>query len=214
MTQATNGKLASALVELEEQQVATLVSEQLAGGVPPLTILDELRRGMTEIGERFAGGTYFLTDLIMSAEIFGKAMKAIEPLLIGESGGKAGGVVIATVKGDVHDIGKNIVVAMLRGADFRVHDLGVDVPPERIVEKLKETGAGVLSLSALLTTSFDSMKATVEAVKQAGLRDRVKIMVGGGPVDERVRAFVGADAYGRDVQQAISLARKFTLVEV
>jgi methanogenic corrinoid protein MtbC1 len=214
MTQATNGKLASALVELEEQQVATLVSEQLAGGVPPLTILDELRRGMTEIGERFAGGTYFLTDLIMSAEIFGKAMKAIEPRLIGESGGKAGGVVIATVKGDVHDIGKNIVVAMLRGADFRVHDLGVDVPPERIVEKLKETGAGVLSLSALLTTSFDSMKATVEAVKQAGLRDRVKIMVGGGPVDERVRAFVGADAYGRDVQQAISLARKFTLVEV
>jgi len=210
----TNGRLASALVELEEQQVAALVSEQLAGGVPPLTILDEMRRGMTEIGERFASGTYFLTDLIMSAEIFGKVMKEIEPRLTGGSGGKAGDVVVATVKGDIHDIGKNIVVAMLRGADFRVHDLGVDVAPERIVAKLEESGASVLGLSALLTTSFDSMKATVEAVKKAGLRDRVKIMVGGGPVDERVRAFVGADAYGRDAQQAISLARKFTVVEV
>ncbi len=214
MSQATNGKLASALIELEEQQVAAMVAQQLSAGTPPLTILDEMRRGMTEIGDRFASGTYFLTDLIMAAEIFGKVMKEVEPRLTGDRGGAAGDVVFATVKGDVHDIGKNIVVAMLRGADFRVHDLGVDVPPERIVEKLKETHAGVLGLSALLTTSFDSMKATVEAMRQAGLRDRVKVMVGGGPVDERVRAYVGADACGHDAQQAVSLARQFAAVEV
>jgi methylmalonyl-CoA mutase cobalamin-binding domain/chain len=214
MIQATNGNLASALLELEEKDVERLVSDELARGVPPETILEEMRQGMTEIGNRFAGGTYFLTELIMAAEIFGQTMKKIEPRLTGGSGGEAGDVVFATVKGDVHDIGKNIIVAMLRGADFRVHDLGVDVPPERIIEKLKETGAGVLGLSALLTTSFDSMKATVEALARAGLRDHVKVMVGGGPVDERVRAYVGADVCGRDAQQAVNLARQFAAVEV
>lgn len=214
MTQATNGELAHALVELEEEHVATLVSRQLAGGVAPVIILAEMRQGMTEVGNRFADGTYFLTELIMAATIFGQAMKKIEPQLAGQSSSDGGDVVFATVKGDIHNLGKDIVVAMLRSAGFRVHDLGVDVPPERIVEKLNETGAGLLGLSALLTTSFDSMKATVQAVEKAGLRDRVKIMVGGGPVDERVCAFVGADAYGHDVQDAIGLARQLTALEV
>lgn len=214
MAQATDNKLATALVELEEDKVAALVSEQLAAGMPPLAILEQMRQGMNEIGERYAAGAYFLTELIMAAEIFSKVMKEIEPRLTGEAGGQVGDVVFATVKGDVHDIGKNVVVAMLRGADFRVHDLGVDVPPERIIETLKQTNARLLGLSALLTTSFDSMKTTVEAVRRAGLRDQVKIMIGGGPVDERVRAFVGADAYGRDAQQAVSLARQFVAVEV
>ncbi len=214
MAQATDNKLATALVELEEDKVSALVSEQLAAGMPPLAILEQMRQGMNEIGERYATGAYFLTELIMAAEIFSKVMKEIEPRLTGEAGGQVGDVVFATVKGDVHDIGKNVVVAMLRGADFRVHDLGVDVPPERIIETLKQTNARLLGLSALLTTSFDSMKTTVEAVRRAGLRDQVKIMIGGGPVDERVRAFVGADAYGRDAQQAVSLARQFVAVEV
>ncbi len=213
MTQATNGKLSSALVELEEQQVEALVSQQLAAGVPPLTILDEMHRGMSEIGERFGAGTYFLTDMIMGAEIFRKAMEQIEPRLTGESGDKSGNVVFATVKGDIHDIGKNIVVAMLRGAGFRVHDLGVDVPPERIVEKLKETGAPLLGLSGLITTAFDSMKDTVEALTQAGLRDRVKVMIGGGLVNEEVRVYSGADAWGKDVNQAVVLCRKFMEVQ-
>lgn len=213
MTQAINGKLSSALVELEEQQVATLVSQQLAAGVPPPTILDEMRRGMSEIGERFAAGTYFLTDLIMSAEIFRKAMVEIEPRLTGESGGKWGDVVFATVKGDIHDIGKNIVVAMLRGAGFRVHDLGVDVPPERIVEKLKETGAPLLGLSGLITTAFDSMKDTVEALARDGLRGRVKVVIGGGLVNEEVRVYSGADAWGKDVNEAVALCRKFMEVQ-
>lgn len=214
MTHATNGKIATALIELEEHQVAELIAQQLAAGTSPATLLDEMRQGMNEIGNRFAGGTYFLTDLIMAAEIFGKAMKTIEPRLTNDTGEAVGEVVVATVKGDVHDIGKNVVVAMLRGADFRVHDLGVDVPPQRIIEKIKETGAGVLGLSALLTTSFDSMKTTIDALTQAGLRDRVKVLVGGGPVDERVRAYVGADACGHDAQEAVSLARRFAAVEV
>ncbi len=213
MSQEKN-KLTAALVELDEQQVAKLVTEELAAGVPALTIIEEMRNGMTEIGQLFANSTYFLTELIMAADIFARAMQQLEPHLGGNSTGKAGSIVFATVQGDVHDIGKNIVVAMLRGADFQVYDLGADVPVEQVVKKLEETGAQVLGLSALLTTSFASMKQTVEAVKKAGLRDRVKIMVGGGPVDERVCHYVGADGFGRNPQDAIVLARQLAAGEV
>jgi methylmalonyl-CoA mutase cobalamin-binding domain/chain len=209
MMSGTDDKLASALVELDEEQVATLVSEELAAGVPPLHILEEMRRGMNEIGERFATGKYFLSELIVAAEIFRKAMMEIEPRLVGETSGELREVVFATVKGDIHDIGKNIVVSLLRVAGFRVHDLGVDVPPERIIEKLKETGAHVLGLSGLLTTSYDGMQETVEAVNQAGLREKVKVMIGGGMVNEQVRAYAGADAWGKDANEAVTLCRKF-----
>ena len=214
MTHETDGQLASALVELDEERVTNIVSDQLAGSVPALAIVEQLRQGMTAIGERFANEDYFLSELIMAAEIFGAAMKKIEPHLASESQVGYADVVFATVKGDVHDIGKNIVVAVLRGAGFRVHDLGVDVPPERIIAKIKETQAPIVGLSALITTSYYSMKATIDAIAQAGLRDQVKIMVGGGPTDERVRAFVGADALGRDVHDAVQLARQFAGVEV
>jgi len=214
MVNETDGQLTSALVELDEERVTKSVSDQLAGGVPALAIVEQLRQGMTTIGERFANKEYFLSELIMAAEIFGAAMKTIEPHLSSESQVGYADVVFATVKGDVHDIGKNIVVAVLRGAGFRVHDLGVDVPPEKIIAKIKETNAPIVGLSALITTSYDSMKATIEAIAQAGLRDQVKIMVGGGPTDERVRAFVGADALGRDVHDAVQLARQFAGVEV
>lgn len=214
MAHEADGQLTSALVELDEEQVTKLVSDQLASGVPPLTIVDQMRQGMNAIGERFAKEEYFLSELIMAAEIFGTAMKTLEPHLSTESQGGYSDVVFATVKGDVHDIGKNIVVAVLRGAGFRVHDLGVDVPPEKIIATIKETDAHIVGLSALITTSYDSMKATIEAIAQAGLRDQVKIMIGGGPTDERVRTYVGADALGHDVQDAVKLARQFAGVEV
>ncbi len=214
MGEVNESKLTRALVDLDEQQVSALVSAELAEGVPPLTILEEMRNGMTEIGQLFANSTYFLTELIMAADIFARAMKQIEPHLMRETTGQAGTIIFATVHGDVHDIGKNIVVAMLRGADFRVHDLGVDVPPEKIIETLQETGAHVLGLSALLTTSFASMKQTVDALKKAGLRDNIKVMIGGGPVDERVCHYVGADAFGRNPQEAIMLARQLAGLEV
>ncbi len=167
---------------------------------------------MIEIGDRFGEGIYYLSELIMASEIFSGVMKVIGPLLEGEAASSAGEVVFATVKGDVHDIGKNIVVSMLRGNGFHVHDLGVDVPPERIVEKLQETGAELLGLSALLTTSFDAMKETVFSLQEAGLRGKVKVMIGGGPTNEKVREFVGADAVGDDAHKAVLLARKLSEV--
>jgi 5-methyltetrahydrofolate--homocysteine methyltransferase len=213
MTQATQDQLISALVELEEERVGTLVSQGLASGTSPLSMVEAMRQGMLAIGERYAAGTYFLSELIMAGEIFKSTMAQLEPMLASDSGGEAGSVVMATVKGDIHDIGKDIVVAMLRGAGYRVHDLGVDVPAEHIVDKLQETGAPLLGLSALITTSFDSMKTTIEAITQAGLRDRVKIIIGGGPVDEKVRTYVGADFFGRDAQDAVRLASALTRVE-
>jgi methanogenic corrinoid protein MtbC1 len=204
-------QLVSTLVDLDEPGCLGLVSEALKTGRAPMDVLDAMREGMTEIGARFADGTYFLTDLIMAGEIFRKAMEEVEPLLAGGSAESAGQVVFATVQGDFHDIGKNIVIAMLRGAGgYEVHDLGMDVAPERVVEELERTGAPMLGLCALVTTSFDSMRRTVDAVAAAGLRERVKIMVGGGPITDAVRAFVGADAFGRDAQQAVELARQFS----
>lgn len=201
-------ELFSALVELDENRVDAQVDDLIANGVEAAEILEQMRFGMNEIGERFSAGTYFLSELIMAAEIFSDQMKKIEPLLSGDGSMEKGDIVIATVKGDVHDIGKNIVTAMLRGNGFRVHDLGIDVPPDRIVEKLNETGAPILGLSALLTTSFESMKDTLEAVSAAGLRSKVKVLIGGGPTDERVRTHVGADAVGADAHQAVLLANR------
>ncbi|MGB8647818.1 MAG: cobalamin-dependent protein [Anaerolineae bacterium] len=207
-------QLTTAFVELDERQVSQLISTALTAGAPPASIIEDMRSGMIEIGKRFAGGHYFLTELIMAADIFARAMSQIEPHLGGASASRAGDIVFATVQGDMHDIGKNIVVALLRAADFRVYDLGVDVSPDRIVKKLEESGAHLLGLSALLTTSFISMKETVEALKQAGIRDEVRVMIGGGPVDERVLRYVGADAFGRNPQDAIVIARQLMGLEV
>lgn len=201
--------LFSALVELDEERAGSVVDDLIANQTPAADILEQMRQGMGEVGQRFGAGTLFLTEMILAAEIFKNQMKKIEPLLAGDGGGNKGEVVIATVKGDVHDIGKNIVVAMLRGTGFEVHDLGVDVPAERIIEKLKESGATLLGLSGLLTTSFTSMKEILDALSEAGLRPAVRTMIGGGPTDERVRTHVGADAIGYDAQQAVLLATEY-----
>nr|MDO8133150.1 cobalamin-dependent protein [Candidatus Njordarchaeum guaymaensis] len=150
---------------------------------------------------------YFLTHLMTSAEIFNDAMKLIEPKIkaAGSKTKSLGKIVFGTVKGDIHDIGKNIVETLLRCTGFEVIDLGVDVPPEKFVQALKDSNAEILALSALLTTSFDPMKETVNAVKKAGLRDKVKILVGGGPVDEKVVKYAGADGYATDAMNAVKL---------
>jgi methylmalonyl-CoA mutase cobalamin-binding domain/chain len=205
-----DGGLAGALADLQEERVLAHVTAALAAGAAPQSLLEQLRRGMVEVGRRFAAGEYFLVDMIMAAEIFRQALVPIEPLLVGEGAPPLGEVVFATVRGDIHDLGKNIVVTMLRGAGFRVHDLGVDVPPERIVAAVRETGARVVGLSGLLTTAFEGMKVTVEALAQAGLRSHVRVMIGGGPVNEAVRAYAGADAWGKDVVEAAALCRRFS----
>lgn len=209
MTANPNEQIMSALVELDESRTIQLIKGRLAENTPATEILDDLQVAMATVGERFAQGKYFLAELIMAAEIFSQAMEHIEPKLTDGSVETLGQVVFATVKGDVHDLGKNIVVAMLRCNGFEVHDLGVDVPVDTILNKVKETGASIIGLSALLTTTYPYMKEVISGLEQAGLRDKVKVMIGGAPVDERVREFSGADARGRDAIEAVALARQF-----
>ena len=180
--------LVEALRELKEQQVYTLVDEMIRDGVSPLTIVEKCNQGMVEVGELFAEKKYFISQLIFSSEILKNVMRKLDPLLENaESSGHGGKVVIGTVKGDIHDIGKNIVVTLLRGAGFEVVDLGVDVPPEKFVEALRETRAKVLGLSALLNFTYPEMKTVVECVGEAGLGDDVRVIIGGAPCNEQVR---------------------------
>jgi len=203
------GEIGNLLVELEEDKVLDSVRASLDAGVEPMAVVEELRNGMSEIGKRFEAREYYLSELIMSAEIFKQAMEIIETRLDGASQATKGTVVLGTVQGDIHDIGKNIVASILRCEGFEVHDLGVDVPPEKFVAKLEETGAGLLALSGLLTIAFDTMKTTVEAVTAAGLRDRVRVIIGGGPVNEAVVEFTGADTFGKDAAEAVRLAARY-----
>ena len=205
-------EITKALADLDEERTLQLVGEALAEQVPAGDILQACQEGMNQVGARFECQDYFVSDLIMSGEIFKQVGAILEPSL--KVGGTAylGKVVVGTVKGDIHDIGKDIVVNMLKSAGFEVIDLGVDVPVARFVDALKESGATVLGLSGLLTLAFDSMKETIKAVAAAGMRDKVRIMVGGGPVDGNVCKAVGADDWGANAQQAVRLAKQWSNV--
>jgi methanogenic corrinoid protein MtbC1 len=202
-------ELTLALANLDEPGVLALVQERLDEGQNALAILDVCRQGMAIVGERFQEGEYFISELIFSGAIFKQVAKMVEPWITTTSGAPQGTVVIGTVKSDIHDIGKDLVVLLLKAANYKVHDLGVDVPPQRFVEALQETGATVLGLSALLTTAFGPMKETVVAVEDAGLRAGINIMIGGGPVNKQVQEFVGADACGADAQAAVDLCNQW-----
>ena len=172
-------KLVQLMADLEEESLLSEIKGRLAGGGDPLAVLEACREGMSVIGARFESGEYFLSELIMAGEIFKQVGVTVAPYL---AGGKAaapkGKIVMGTVKDDIHDIGKDIVVTMLRGANYEVEDLGVDVPAERFVEAVQKTGATIVGMSGLMTFAFDSMKATIVALQEAGLP--VKVMIGGG----------------------------------
>jgi methanogenic corrinoid protein MtbC1 len=202
-------QLAAALADLEEETVLKLAQERLDAGDDPMAILKSCHEGMAMIGKRYEESEYYVSDLIMAGEIFKEAMGVLSPHLKADSSGTRGKVVTGTVKGDIHDIGKDIVVTLLKAANYDVLDLGVDVPPQKFVEAVKENKATIVGLSGLLTISFESMKETVAALEAAGLRSRVKVMVGGGPVTEMVRAYVGADAFGADAQAAVTLCNQW-----
>jgi methanogenic corrinoid protein MtbC1 len=202
--------LAKAIAELDEDGALKLVKDALDQGVPALDLLRACQDGMAEVGHRFEREEYFVSDLMMSGEIFTAVADFLAPVLKAGGGTSAGTVVFGTVKGDIHNIGKDIVINMLKAANFDVIDLGVDVPPEVFVEKLKETNAKVLGMSGLLTLAFDSMKETIDSIKAAGLRDKVKIMVGGGPVDANVCRIVGADSWSTDAQKAVRIAQEWS----
>ena len=203
-------ELVDAIANIKEDEVLRIVRHRLEVGDEPIALLAECRAGMAIVGERFEKGEYFLGELIMSGEIFKQAMSFIEPKLIGDVRSETiGQVIMGTVKGDIHGIGKDIVTGLLRMSGFEVFDLGVDVAPEAFVEKLVESGAPILGMSALITPSFESMKNTVTAIEKRGIRDRVKVIIGGGIVIEQVKRYVGADAFTRDGAEGVKICKEF-----
>jgi methanogenic corrinoid protein MtbC1 len=202
--------LVKTLADLKEQEVTKIVKDRLSAGENPLKILEDARKGMEIVGVRFASSEYFIPDLVYSGEILKSVTELVKPKLSkAAESKKLGKIVFGTVAGDIHDIGKDIVVFMLDVNGFEVHDLGVDVSVQKFVDKIKETGAPIVGLSGFLALAFDSMKQTVDAIKAAGLRDKVKIMIGGGQMSDEIKNYTGADAYGKDAMAGVTLAKKW-----
>jgi methanogenic corrinoid protein MtbC1 len=200
--------LVKTLADLKEKEALKIVEDRLSAGEDPLKILDDAKRALEIVGKRFSDCEYFIPDLVYSGEILKQITDMVKPKLTKAAAEKRlGKVVVGTVAGDIHDIGKDIVVFMLDVNGFEVTDLGIDVPVQKFVDTIKETGSSVLGMSGFLTLAFQSMKDTVEAIKKAGLRNKVKIMIGGGQIDDQVRSFTGADAYGKDAMEAVKLAK-------
>lgn len=193
---------------------AKSVTEQaLAAGVDPQTLLTEaMIPAMDEVGRLFEANEYFVPELLISARAMKGALEIISPLLKASGAQPAGKVVIGTVRGDLHDIGKNLVAAMLEGGGFEIVDLGVDVSPEKFVEAIEASGANIIAMSALLTTTMPSMKATIQQLEDAGIRDKVKVMIGGAPVTQRYADEIGADAYSDNASGAVRVAREISTV--
>ena len=202
------------LADLREEEAITTVTHRLAAGKDHLQILDSCRSAMAIVGQRFEKKEYFLPDLIMAGEILRQISDLIKPLLhTSNERQRLGTVVLGTVQGDIHYIGKNLVKFMLEANGFEVHDLGEDVSPHRFVEAIEMIQPQIVGMSGLLTIVFDAIKDTINAIIAAGYRDRVKIMIGGSQIDEQVRAYTGADAYGSDAMAAVSLAKQWIGVE-
>lgn len=201
-------KLIEAMVGMKEVEAISIAKDLVQKGEDPLKIFGSCREAMEIVGKRFEEGNLFLPELMMAGEMLRQISEIIKPEMKEETKiEKLGRVIIGTVKGDIHDIGKDIVVLLLDVNGFDVMDLGIDVPPEKFVDAIKDFQPSVIGLSGFLTLAFDSMKETVEEIKKAGLRDELKIMIGGGQIDDQVRKFTGADAYGKDAMAAVTLAK-------
>ena len=206
-------ELIEAITDMREEEALKITQQLLESGADPINILDACREAMSIIGQRFETGECFIPELILAGEMLTQISAIIKPRLQQNSENKKiGKVVLGTVEGDIHDIAKDIVGFMLDVNGFEVTDLGVDVPPAKFVEAVKQTGANIVGLSGFLTLAFDPMKFTVQALKEAGLAD-VKVMIGGGQIDEQIRQYTGADAYGKDAMAAVSLAKQWVKEE-
>ena len=201
--------LAEALVDFDQDFVLGEVNRQLNGGEEPIQIVRELQKGMNLIGERFNTGQYFLSELLMSSDLFTKTMNIIEPRLAETAKVSIGKIVIGTPKGDIHDIGKNIFCVVAKGMGFEIHDLGVDVPVSNFVEAVKEKKPQILGFSALLTTAFEPMKEVMDEIAEQGLRDGLKVIVGGGVVTETVKRYIGADGHTTDAIDGVNQCKTF-----
>jgi methanogenic corrinoid protein MtbC1 len=203
--------LVTELSNLNEEVALTIVRTRLNLGENPLAILNDVKSAMEIVGKRFEKKEYFIPDLVYSGEILNEITAIVKPKMTGPAASnKKGKVIIGTVVGDIHDIGKNIVTFMLDTSGFEVYDIGVDTPPQVFIDKINETKAPVVLLSGFLTLAFDAMKQTVDAVKAAGLREKVKICIGGGQIDDNVRKYTGADGWGPDAMTAVTFTRKWT----
>jgi methylmalonyl-CoA mutase cobalamin-binding domain/chain len=202
--------LVQALVEMKEAEALQTAKQLLDQGVAPLDILESCSRAMEEVGQRFEKGIYFLPHLMMAGEMLKEISSLIKPLIQEQKTGDLGGkVLIGTVEGDIHDIGKNIVVFLLEANGFQVRDIGINQKPAKFVEAIKEFQPKVVGMSGLLTLAFDSMKKTVQAIEEAGLRKAVRIVIGGGVVTEKIKDYSGADAYAPDAMAGVRLCKQW-----
>ncbi len=203
-------QLYQAVVDGDAELSKSITEKALAGGVDALSLVtDHMVPAMDEVGRRFEEGEYFVPELLISTRAMKASMELIRPILAETGVPPTGRVVIGTVKGDLHDIGKNLVAAMLEGGGFEVTDLGADVDPEKLVEAAREHNANIVAMSALLTTTMPSMKSTIDALIAAELRDKVRVMIGGAPVSSGFGEQIGADGYAENASLAVSLARGF-----
>ena len=200
--------IVTAIIELDEPTALQLAEEMMKAGTDPVQILERCRQGMSTVGEKFEAGEFFLSEMIMAAEIFTQVMELIRPQLMRSVTEKRGKIVIGTVEGDVHDIGKNIVIALLEAEGFEVVDLGVDVPPEAFVSAIKEHKPDIVGMSSLLTVALEATKKTVDAITEAGLRDKVKIIIGGGRIDIHATDYIKPDAATDNAAQGVKLCMR------
>ncbi len=204
-------QLEKAVIEGLPDQARELATQALEADVAPLTAIEEaLNPAMQIVGDKYESGEYFIPDLVMAAEAMKGAMELFEPVLVErqEQRQVLGTVVIGTVEGDIHEIGKSLVATMLSAAGFQVHDLGVDVPASQFVQQVQETGANVVGLSALLTTTMRNQEAVIEALAEAGLRERVKVVIGGAPTSPDWAQTIGADGYAENANEAVEVVRQ------
>ena len=204
--------LAQALVDFNEDFVLVEVRKRIENGEDPMMIIRDLQKGMDLIGDRFTTGEFFLSELLMSADLFTKSMQILEPKLEGKSMASLGKLVIGTPKGDIHDIGKNIFCTVAKAAGFEIHDLGVDVPVLEFVEAIEQIKPQILGFSALLTPTFETMKKVIQELEQRDLRDGLKVIVGGGVVTETVMKYIGADGYTSDAMHGLNQCKKFATI--
>jgi corrinoid protein of di/trimethylamine methyltransferase len=209
LTVAELNRLYDAILNGDAKAAASLAKQALDEGLNPMDLVTgAMVPAMDEVGRRFECEEYFVPELLLSGRAMKGALELIRPMLAASGAQPAGRVVIGTVKGDLHDIGKNLVASMLEGGGFEVVDLGADVPPERFIDAIKAQGADLVALSALLTVTMPAMRTTIEALAAAGLRDRVKVMVGGAPVTRQFADEVGADGFSDNASAAVALARE------
>jgi 5-methyltetrahydrofolate--homocysteine methyltransferase len=203
-------EIKNSLINLDIDKTLELVKKAIDQGFKPLDIINTMAEGMKVIGDMFERGEYFISDLIVASEIFKEVMKILEPLIMKEKEvmKPIGRVVIGTIEGDIHDIGKNLVATMLRVNGFEVIDLGVDVSPQKFVEAVKQYNPDIVGMSALLTSTMMNMRKVIETLEKEGLRDKVKVIIGGAPITEEFAKRIGADAYGENAIVAVDICRK------